>query len=119
MSPAQKAKAALAYLLPCAPGVWTWKDVGSDLARAVLLLVLGLLLLANLLVAGELVFRGRDPLIVDTGYDFRTAQEFRAAIRHHGIEGTAQIWNPEKRRWEFERDGKQCPLFAYLKQERR
>lgn len=42
-----------------------------------------------------------------------TKKEFRKAYKYHGI--CFSYYSEERKRWEFKREGKICPLFAYLK----
>jgi hypothetical protein len=48
--------------------------------------------------------------------DEPTREELRNAMRFHGILFAKQDENHE---WYFDRNGKRCPLFAYLEKQRR
>jgi hypothetical protein len=53
-----------------------------------------------------------DSIVTSSFIEEPTQEELRAAMRFHGILVAKQDENYE---WYFIRDGKRCPLFAYLK----
>ena len=56
----------------------------------------------------------KDSRVTSSLIEEPTRQELRNAMRFHGILIARQDENHE---WYFIRDGKRCPLFAYLKQQ--